>query len=75
MIYVLFPRMKIYLETSYINGRSYTILDELAFRHDIKGLPWVLIYETINADHAANMLTNMILNVADHYAPQDQRSV
>ena len=69
MTYVTRKRLKIKREVSYITGHSYRNFNEELFRLDIECLPWAEIYEIDDPNMAANLLTSMILSVADKHAP------
>ena len=69
LTYVTRKQHKIKTEVSYIIGCSYQNFDEDRFRHDIECLPWSEIYDIEDPDMVANLLTSMILSVADTHAP------
>ena len=62
-------RLKIKWDVTYIIGQSYRNVDAELYRHDIEQLLWDDILECNDPNDAANLLTSMILEIADMHAP------
>ena len=69
MTYCVRRRAKIKHETRYITGRSYRQFNDDQYRRDIEKLPWTMINLILDVDDAANLFTNMILDVANFHTP------
>ena len=69
MVYTARKRPKYKYSSDYFTGRSYRNFDEGSFYEDIASIDWLILYQIDDVDAAADMLTNLLLNVIDRHAP------